>query len=144
VIGQIGEMFSRGWTQLLARPTGTFQFRFILQPLMAVILGVRAGMKDSKIHPSTYFQRLRTEPTERAALIRGGLKDIGRLFLMAVVLDCIYQVIEIRWIYPVQAVIVGIVLAIIPYLLVRGPANRLAVLLQAPRKKEPLQKQRNR
>ncbi len=93
---------------------------------MATILGVRAGVKDARTHRSPYFQRLRTEQSERTALIWSGLKDIGRLFLFAVVLDCIYQVVEIRWIYPLQAVIVGFVLAIIPYVGVRGPANRLA------------------
>ncbi len=126
VIGQMDEFFSRAWSQLLARPTGPFQFRFILQPLMAVILGVRAGMKDARTHRSPYFQRLRDEPSERGALLRSGLKDVGRLFFIAVVLDCVYQVIEIRWIYPLQAVIVGFVLAVIPYAGVRGPANRLA------------------
>jgi hypothetical protein len=120
------EVLSRAWNQLLARPSGPFQFRFILQPLMAVILGIRAGMKDARTHNSPYFQRLCTEQSERAALIRNGLKDVGRLFLLAVVLDCIYQAIEIRWIYPVQAVIIGFVLAVIPYIGVRGPANRLA------------------
>jgi hypothetical protein len=120
------EIFSRAWNQLLARPTGPFQFRFIMQPLVAVVLGIRAGMKDAKTHHTPYLQRLQNEPSERTALIRSGLKDVGRLFLIAVVLDCIYQVIEIRWIYPLQAVIVGFVLAVIPYAGVRGPANRLA------------------
>jgi len=51
-------------------------------------------------------------------------KDVGKLFVMAVVLDCVYQVIEIRWIYPLQALIVGFLLAIVPYILIRGPVNR--------------------
>jgi hypothetical protein len=131
------DILSRAWDQLLARPTGPFQFRFILQPLMAVILGIRAGVKDARTNHSPYFQRMRTEKSERAALIRAGLKDIGRLFLLAVVLDCIYQVVEIRWIYPLQAVIVGVVLAIIPYVGVRGPANRLANRMIARRDLTP-------
>jgi hypothetical protein len=42
------------------------------------------------------------------------------------VLDVIYELIVWRWIYPVQALVVAVVLAIIPYLLVRGPTTRLA------------------
>jgi hypothetical protein len=120
------ETLNRVWNQLLARPTGSLQFRFVLQPLLAVILGIRAGMKDARTHRSPYLWGLRYEPSERGPLIRSALKDIGRLFLMAVVLDCIYQVMEIRWIYPLQALIVGFVLAIIPYVGVRGPVTRLA------------------
>ena len=54
------------------------------------------------------------------------LNDIGRLFILAVVLDCLYQLLEFRWVYPIQALIIGFVLAIVPYILIRGPANRLA------------------
>jgi len=93
---------------------------------MAVILAIRAGMKDASDHRSPYLWGLRYERSERGPLVRSALKDIGRLFLVAVVLDCIYQVVEIHWIYPVQALIVGFVLAIVPYVSVRGPVTRLA------------------
>ena len=120
------EALTRAWNQLLARPAGSLQFRFILQPLMAVILGIRAGMKDARTHHSPYFWGLRHERSQRGPLIRSTLRDTARLFLMAVALDCIYQVVEIHWIYPLQALIVGFVLAIIPYVMVRGPVCRLA------------------
>jgi hypothetical protein len=38
----------------------------------------------------------------------------------------IYELIVYRWVYPGQALIVAVVLAIIPYLLVRGPVTRVA------------------
>ena len=38
----------------------------------------------------------------------------------------IYQFIEQRWVYPGEAVLVAIILAIVPYLLIRGPVNRIA------------------
>ena len=50
---------------------------------------------------------------------------MGKLFLAAVVLDVIYQVVVLRWFYPVQALVVAVVLAVVPYLLVRGLANRI-------------------
>jgi hypothetical protein len=42
------------------------------------------------------------------------------------VLDAVYQYIALRWFYPGEAVLVAIILAIIPYLLVRGPVDRIA------------------
>jgi hypothetical protein len=49
------------------------------------------------------------------------------VFILAVVLDVVYQLIEHRWVvYPGEAVLVAIILAIVPYLLLRGPVNRIA------------------
>jgi hypothetical protein len=41
-------------------------------------------------------------------------------------MDVIYQWIVQRWIYPGETLIVAMALAVIPYLLLRGPVNRLA------------------
>ena len=38
----------------------------------------------------------------------------------------IYDVIVYRWVYPGQALIVAAVLAFVPYLMIRGPATRIA------------------
>jgi hypothetical protein len=50
---------------------------------------------------------------------------VAKVFIMAVVIDFIYQLIVFRWFYPGQAVIVAVVLAIVPFLLIRGPVNRI-------------------
>ena len=50
---------------------------------------------------------------------------MGKVFIVAIVLDLIYELIVYRWVYPGQAVIVATVLAIVPYLLIlgRSPAS---------------------
>jgi len=49
------------------------------------------------------------------------------VFILAIVLDVIYQLIKHRWtVYPGEAALVAIILAIVPYLLIRGPINRIA------------------
>jgi hypothetical protein len=59
-------------------------------------------------------------------MLKEGWKSIGKVFTLAVVLDIVYQLIEHRWrVYPGEAILVAIILAIIPYLLVRGPINRI-------------------
>jgi hypothetical protein len=40
-------------------------------------------------------------------------------------MDVIYQFMVFRWVYPVELVIVVLALAFLPYLLLRGPINRL-------------------
>ncbi len=46
--------------------------------------------------------------------------------LLAIILDVIYQIIVLHWLYPVQTLIVAMTLAIVPYLVVRGLTNRIA------------------
>jgi hypothetical protein len=58
---------------------------------------------------------------------------VSKVFIFAVVLDVIYEFIVYRWVYPGQAVIVATVLAIIPYLLIRGPATRIMRRFSRPR-----------
>jgi hypothetical protein len=51
---------------------------------------------------------------------------VGKVFVLAILIDAVYQFIVLRTFYPGEAVIVAAILAFIPYLLIRGPANRLA------------------
>lgn len=97
---------------------------------MAIFLAVRGGLKDSREGKDPYFWALctNTNPGHRQELLREGWKSIWKLFVAAVALDCVYQIIVLRWIYPFEALLVAFVLAVIPYLLVRGPVNRIATL----------------
>jgi hypothetical protein len=120
------EMLARLWGNLMDRVGGPMSFRLILQPVMAAIFAVRAGLKDAKEGKPVYFWSLFTDSAQRRERLRDGWKSVGRVFILAIVIDGIYQFIVFRWFYPVEALIVAIVLAICPYLLIRGPVNRIA------------------
>ena len=122
----IDDAFRTAWDQLLDRSTGPLHFRFILQPLVASIIAVRAGLKDARFHQSAYLWTLVTGRAERRLLVRSAMKDVGKLFLIAVALDCMNQIMVLRQIRPVQALIVAFVLAVIPYVVIRGPVARIA------------------
>jgi len=122
-------VFARVGEQLVARITGPMKFRLVLQPAMAIFFAVRGGLKDAREGKPAYFWGLFTDPAERKAALKDGWKSVGKVFMLAIVLDAIYQFIALRWFYPGEAVIVAIILAIIPYLLVRGPVNRIASVL---------------
>jgi len=49
-----------------------------------------------------------------------------RVFVVAVIMDLVYEGVVGRWFYPLETLIVAVVLAIVPYLVVRGPVNRIA------------------
>jgi len=120
------EMFSRGWNELIARDSGPLHVRLLLQPLVASILAIRSGLNDARENRSVFFWTMALQPAQRRTLLRHLWKDVGKLFLVACVLDVVYQLIVLHWVYPVQTLIVATTLAILPYLVFRGLANRLA------------------
>jgi predicted PurR-regulated permease PerM len=67
-----------------------------------------------------------TDPAQRRGLFYEIWKHVGKVFIVAVLIDVVYEIVVFRWVYPIQPFIVAIVLAVIPYLLIRGPVNRLA------------------
>ena len=121
----IVEMLKRAVEQLLGRASGPLHFRLVLQPIVAAAIAVRAGLKDARQGQPAFFWAVLTNEAERQRLLHSGWKDIVKIFVVAIVLDTVYQVIELRAFYIVQALIVAIVLAILPYVLVRGPVTRL-------------------
>jgi hypothetical protein len=111
---------------MVERVTGPMKFRLFLQPAMATFFAIRGGLQDAKECKPPYFWGLFTDKGEREAMLKNGWKSVGKVFILAIVLDVVYQLIEHRWtVYPGEAVLVAIILAIVPYLLIRGPVNRI-------------------
>ncbi len=113
-------------TQLLARVTGPMKFRLVLQPCMAAFFAIRSGLADARAGKTPYFWCLLSDPAQREDMIKDGWKGVGRVFILALVLDAVYQLIELHFIYPGEMIIVAIILAILPYLILRGLVTRLA------------------
>jgi hypothetical protein len=126
------ELFTRLWNDLIGRIGGPMSFRLILQPAMALIFAIRDGLRDAREGRPAYFYSLFTQPENRRRQLREGFKAVSRVFALAIVIDFIYQVIVLRWFYPLQALIVALVLAFLPYILLRGPVNRIARFLKRP------------
>jgi hypothetical protein len=123
----MGDFISQNWDHLIGRIGGPLSFRLIIQPLMAAYFGVRAGLRDARDgHPPFGWHLVTTKLGNRRQLIRDGWKDIGKLFIVAVIIDVIYEIYVLRWVYPVQSLIAASVLALPCYILVRGLTNRLA------------------
>jgi hypothetical protein len=124
-IESMDEILARVWEDLTGRVSGPMKFRLILQPVMAIIFATRAAIRDAREGQPPFLWAVFTDPRERQRLLQSGWKDVGKVFIIAMLIDAVYQVIVIRWLYPGELVVVAILLAIVPYLLVRGPLNRI-------------------
>ena len=120
------DIVTRQWDDLMARPTHVLAFRVVLQPVVAMMLAVRDGLKDARIGRTPYFWAILTNREERGPRLREGLHATIRVIVLALAMDVIYQVLSFGAFYPVEAAIVVFVLAFAPYLLIRGPAARIA------------------
>lgn len=120
------DVLQRVWQNLAARPSGSLSFRFLIQPLVAAAFAIRDGIKDARATRSPYLWTIMTNKEERGARLNEGFAATTKILVVALVLDVIYQFIELRTFYPGEAVIVALLLAFVPYVLIRGPAARIA------------------
>jgi hypothetical protein len=116
--------------ELIGRWEGPFAFRFIIQPVMAALLALRAGLRDARAGRPPFGWSAITDPDHRAALLKDWWKDVAKLFGVAIVVDLIYGFIVFHAVRPVQPLIIAMAVALPPYLLVRGPTNRIARLIK--------------
>jgi hypothetical protein len=111
---------------LADRISGPMSFRFLLQPVMAAIFAVIAGLKDAKAGNPPYFWSLLSDKSQRAAMLKDGWKSVGKVFVLAMILDLIYQIVVLHFFYPGEMLLVAVLLAIVPYLILRGLVTRIA------------------
>ena len=123
------EMLNRGVEQLLGRAGGPLHFRLFIMPLVVTFLAIRAHQRDVREGRPVFLGAFLRNPVERRRLLRSGLKDFGRIFVVACVLDLTYQILVFRTFYPIQMLIVAVACAIVPYFLIRGPITRIVSLI---------------
>ena len=124
--------FTRLWSEITSRPDGPFALRFYLQPLMATLFALRDGVRDARTGRPPYFWSLFTDPVNRRERLRDGWQSVGKIFTIAILLELLYQVTVLGGIRPLQGLLVAVALAIVPYVLLRGPVNRLVRRAHGP------------
>jgi hypothetical protein len=120
------EELQRIWRNLLDRPGGPMTFRFILQPIMVTIAAVRDGVRDARTGRSPFLWTMLTRPEKAPGRLNEGLIATARIILLGLAMDLVYQVIVFDTFHPAEAVLIAILLAFVPYLLLRGPVARVA------------------
>jgi hypothetical protein len=111
---------------LLARVHGPMAFRFVIQPLVAIFFAVRDGLSDAKAGRKAYFWALFSEAKHRREMLSSGWRSIGKVFVVAGLLDLLFQSIVFGRLRLDGALWAGVILALVPYLAIRGPVGRLS------------------
>ena len=125
MLHELLDPFIRVWSDITSGVHAPLGFRLVVQPLVALFYAVRAGRADARAGRPPYFWAVVTDSVDRRALLREAWKHVGKVFIVAVIVDVIYQVIVERWVYPFEALMVGAVLAVLPYWIFRGLVNRI-------------------
>jgi hypothetical protein len=93
--------------------------------MVAIILAIRAGLKDARTGRPPHAWAIVTDPARRRELLKETWKDVAKVFVVAVIIDVVYEIIVFRRIYPGESLIIATTLALLPYVLMRGPVNRV-------------------
>lgn len=121
--------------ELPQRFIGPGRLRFIVQPLVAMVLGWRSGLNDAQTGQPAYLYGLIFGSENRGELLRSGLAAVRDLIAMGIVLDAVAQLLIYGQIHPGAALVIGPVLICLPYAISRALTNRVVVLMrQHPRK----------
>ena len=121
------EILTRFFADLVGRLTGPLTLRLFLQPTMAGFFALRDGLKDARDGRPYHFWRMVTGPPEaRVRRAKETWSAVSKVFIMAVALDVVYQWLALPRIYPIESMVTATILAIIPYVALRGVTNRLA------------------
>jgi hypothetical protein len=115
----------RAWRNILERPYGPMSFRFALQPSMAIFFSIHDGLKDARNGRSPFFWTILRKPQERIGRLRDGLNRIARIMLLTLGMDVVYQMIVLDTFHPAEALVVALLLAFVPYVMMRGLAARV-------------------
>ena len=124
--GVSGEVIARIWHNMLDRPGGPFVFRFVLQPIMATVAALRDGIGDARAGRAPFLWTVLTDPAQRGARLDEALIATSRIVLLGLAIDTVYQLVEFESFHPAETVLIALLLAFVPYLLLRGLVNRIA------------------
>jgi hypothetical protein len=122
----IDDIWMRFLDNMVARVSGPMKLRLFLQPTMATIFAIRSGLKDAREGRPPFLFTVLTDAESRHYLIKDGWKSVGKVFILAMALDIVYQIIVAHFVYPLEVVVTAFLLAIIPYICLRGLTTRIA------------------
>ncbi len=116
---------SEFFEDLPRRLTGPGRFRFVLQPLVAIVLGIRAGRSDAKAGRPPFLLAVIAHPQYRRQMLDETASALANIVLFGILLDAVAQFLILGVSHPAAALVVGPVLIGLPYSAARALANRM-------------------
>lgn len=111
--------------KLAERITGPMNFRFIMQPMAAILMGIRDGKLDAKAGTPPFVLDLFMTPHHRERHIKSAFATLLKPIIISIILDSIAQYLIFKHIDAVGAIVVGTFIMGVPYALARGITNRI-------------------
>jgi hypothetical protein len=124
--GNLYLLSNQFFEDMLARFSGAGRLRFILQPMVATFIGVRDGIRDSRVGCPPFLLALVSLRERRTHLLRSALASVRDLVAVAIILDVISQFLIFEEVHPGAALVLGPVLIAVPYSIARALANRIS------------------
>ena len=106
---------------MLGGPGG---LRFVVQPVIAIALGIRDGRRDAAAGRVPYVFGVLFVPTARREELMTGLRTLAKPLAVAIALDALLQYVIVRSVRFWHALLAGTILIAIPYSVARGLTNR--------------------
>jgi hypothetical protein len=111
------------WQGIAETLTGRGEMRLVLQPTMAILIGLRMGITDAKLGEPPFIWRLATAK-DRRQVTKDAFRKVLIPFCIAIVLDGVLQYLTLGYVRPLAAVIVGLMLIFVPFAISRALTNR--------------------
>src|SRR5271168_2842206 len=90
------DLFARAIHNLFDRLDGPMEIRLVIQPIMAAIFAFRDGLQDFRQDRAPCGWSLMSEPQHRGHRLREGWRSIRKVFFAALVIDVVYQIVELK------------------------------------------------
>jgi len=123
-----GRVYIFSWQfleELPRRFSGPGRLRFVLQPIVAIALGIRGGLADAKAGNPPYLIGLLRSDGPRRELLRSGLAAVRNLLALGIIMDVIFQLVIYRSVHPGAALLIGPILICLPYAISRALTTRV-------------------
>jgi hypothetical protein len=105
---------------------GPGAFRVLVQPAIAIALGIRHGLRDYRAGRLPNLLELYQARGDRKRRMREGFRDVVLPFGIALLASIVFQYIVRSRVYLGFALAFAIVFVAVPYFVTRAATNRLA------------------
>jgi hypothetical protein len=113
------QVHERFWADISGRLHGPMTLRFYLQPTLAFVAAIKDGIQDARFGHKAFFWTALWDPTQQRGRLSEGLNSTSQMVLIGLAIDTVYQFKEFDRFHPVEAVMMVLLLAVIPYFVFR-------------------------
>jgi hypothetical protein len=110
---------------IIERVAGPMGLRFVFQPLIGLLLGVRDGYEDAKKGEPPFIFDIIADREGRREKLASLFVSLSRTITVAVLLDIIAQHLIFDQVRITSAILIAVIILTVPYSLARALTNRI-------------------